>query len=246
MWQIPDRNLTLSNHEVHIWQSRLDLPTEKIEQLETLLSEDEIQRANRFHFPQHRRRFVIARGTLRQLLSNYLNLSGDRLRFEYSDRGKPKLAASLNSSNLQFNLSHSEELALYGFTCDRRIGIDLEYLRNIKDVENMARRFFSATEAQQILNLSGEAQKKAFLQMWTTKEAYLKATGEGLSGWLESVETTLDRGAISLSSIRGNSSIAELWFIDNFIPASEYIATVAVEKNQVLPKVCFWIANKNY
>lgn len=244
VWHIPTSNLTIANTEVHIWQSRLDLPTDTIARLESLLSEDELQRANRFHFAKHRRRFVVARGTLRQLLGNYLNLNGDRLRFEYSDRGKPKLAA-LEANYLQFNLSHSEELALYGFTCDRRIGIDLEYLRNLKDLENLARRFFSATEAQQILNLSGEAQKQAFLRIWTAKEAYLKATGEGLSGLLESVEISLQQEKVSLLSVGGDKSIAKRWAIDNFIPAFDYVATVAVEKSAAEPSVCFWFANKN-
>lgn len=174
MWQIPANNLTLSHNEVHVWQTRLDLPTNKIIQLETLLTEDEIQRANRFYFPQHRRRFIVARGTLRQLLGVYLDLNGELLRFEYSERGKPKLAVSWGTSDLQFNLSHSEELALYGFTRNRRIGIDLEYLRDLKDIENMARRFYSAREARQVLNLSGEAQKRAFCRFGRLRKLILK------------------------------------------------------------------------
>lgn len=238
-WQIPPRNLILAKDEIHIWRVHLDLPVEQIAQLSQILSEDEQARAERFRFPQHRQRFIAARGRLRQLLGAYLTLPGDRLIFEYSSRGKPSLAPSMRGANLEFNLSHSQDLAVYGFTLDRKIGIDLEYLHSATDVEGIAARFFAARESAIINNLVGEKQQQAFFQIWTAKEAYLKATGEGIAGSLAGVEIAWsDEHPLCLFSLPDNTE-AE-WCLHNFKPATDYVATVAVEGLTGADKIQFW------
>lgn len=221
--------LTLDGDRVHIWQTNLDLPVERVEEFVAILSADEKARADRFYFPQHRQRFIVGRAKLRHLLGRYLDIEPNRLQFEYSDRGKPTLAKSFGN-RLKFNLSHSQEIALYGFTLDRNIGVDLEYLNSKTDVEEIAKRFFSAREYAEITSLPPQVRREAFFRGWTVKEAYLKATGDGLAGSLDGVEVCLNPDKVaSLLTIRGDTQIAAGWSIYHFAPMPNYLATVAVE-----------------
>ena len=246
MWKIPQSQLVLTNNQVHVWRANLDLSANEIARLETILSEDEQFRANRFRFPQHKRRFIAARAILREILANYLQIKSDALKFEYSDRGKPRLAKSMEASNWQFNVSHSEELALYGFTYHNRIGVDIEYLRSMNDMAKIAERFFSDRESQLIANLSDEQQKQAFFQLWTAKEAYLKAIGEGLAGSLAGVDINISlepAKSLALLSIEGNVEAAASWLMYSCVPETDYIATVAIENKTEQQQIDFWSWN---
>ncbi|ELS01320.1 phosphopantetheine--protein transferase [Xenococcus sp. PCC 7305] len=232
-WHHPPEKLTLLNNEIHLWRADLDLSKVLIKKLAHSLSEDEITRAHRFRFQEHCDRFIAGRGILRQLLANYLQIPSDRVVFEYSDRGKPHLASSLNLNNLQFNISHSQNLALYAFTNQRIIGADLEYIKDNVDHCQLAKRFFTNQELQLINNSKAEKQKTIFFQLWTAKEAFLKATGDGLAGLaLDAVEFTLNQnGNLSLVTIKKTHHTRPHWLIDNFIPQDNFVATIAVKNN---------------
>jgi 4'-phosphopantetheinyl transferase len=242
VWQIPYKTLVLAKDETHIWQAKLDLSTAEITQLTEILAEDERIKASRFRFPEHRQRYIAARGILRKILGFYLNINGDTIEFEYNSRGKPKIS-NFNAINLQFNVSHSQDLALYGITRDRRIGIDLEYLRDLDDADKIARRFFSPTESVLVASLEGEEQKRVFFQFWTAKEAYLKAIGSGLSGGLDKVEIALKPQAIALLSVGETSENTANWSLDSFIPQPNYIGTLATETEQKPQQLKFFIWN---
>ena len=240
IWQnSPDQPL-LANNRVHVWRANLDLPTTEIERLAAFLSTDEIARANKFHFLEHKRRFIVARGILRQLLGNYLQISPNKIEFEYSDRGKPRLAASMGNSSIQFNVSHSLEYALYGFTNNHLIGIDLEFLREMKDATELAKRFFTNQEFQLIANLTYEEQQKAFFQLWTAKEAYLKAIGTGLSDSLTEIELTFNGRNPRLQAIKGDISNAGKWSMYHFAPAADYVSTIIVNTQIPKQQIDFW------
>lgn len=225
-WDFPPAELNLASNEVHLWRTELDLPAQQVEELATNLSTDEKLRADRFHFEIHRQRFIVGRATLRTILARYLNIEAKQLQFDYSPRGKPSLAGG----GLEFNLSHSQGLAIYAFARDRKIGIDLEYLRSIPDADKIAQRFFSSREYQEIASLEKNQQQKAFFLAWTAKEAYLKATGDGLAGSLDGVEVTLTPGeSVKIVSIKGNKQAASDWYLYSFAPASEYIASLVVK-----------------
>jgi 4'-phosphopantetheinyl transferase len=230
-FQLPPSNLcSPSYNEVHLWLANLDVPIERVRELATILSPDERARAERFYFELHRNRFIVSRGGLRTILGRYLNIKPDRVEFEYSSRGKPKLADSCGAEQLRFNVSHSQDLALYGFSCDRAIGVDLEYLRAIDDVQKIAQRFFSTQESAIIDSLPEDERIAAFFRGWTAKEAYLKATGDGLAGSLEAPEVSLEPGEpVRLLALDGDSQAAARWHLHSFIPAVDYIATVAIE-----------------
>ena len=241
IWQDPDINLQLTEDRVHIWRANLDLPSAQIDRLASFLSPDEITRANRFRFPQHRTSFIASRGILRQLLGNYLNLHPQDIEFDYSDRGKPLLAKSNIDISLQFNLSHSREYALFGFAIDRLIGVDLEYLREMRDAVKIARRFFSSKEYSLIASLDLPQQQQTFFKLWTAKEAYLKAIGIGLAGSLADVEITLDSSKNASILI----SKTQNWSMYPCIPASDYVGAIAISKSIPLQQIDFWSWHQN-
>ena len=227
-WQVPLSPPSLNKHQVHVWRANLDLPTATIDSLTTCLSRDEIERANKFRFPQHQTRFIAARGILRQLLGNYLQINSCDLKFAYSDRGKPRLADFLtNATNqqLQFNLSHSQNYALYGFTYNSSIGVDVEHLRELPDALKIAQRFFSPREYQLIYNTPPPEQPAVFFTLWTAKEAYLKAVGTGLAGSLDQVE--IDVNPSRLLAINGSQETAASWLLYPCVPSINYLGAIA-------------------
>jgi 4'-phosphopantetheinyl transferase len=238
-WQHSSGKIKLQNNDVHIWHTNLNLEIERVEEALPILSLDEQKRAERYKFEKHRNYFIVARSTLRKILSSYLNIEPERLEFNYSDRGKPILASDRQNENLQFNLSHSQELALYSFTKNQKIGIDLEYCRPMPDAESIAQRFFSTNEYKWISSLSGNAQQEAFFRCWTAKEAYLKATGEGIGGSLERIEIDLTRSGL-FKLKEGDREISN-WLLYNFIPDRNYMATVAVE-SQAIDDISYFYA----
>lgn len=229
LWHTPPKSLALGYQDVHVWRAVLDAPTEYVQQMVKILSSDEQQRAKRFYFDRDRQRFIIGRGLLRTILGRYLGLEPSRVQFCYEPRGKPVLADVDNKDKLRFNLSHSQGLAVYAITCDGQIGIDLEQIRPFPNAEDIAKRFFSVRESTEISRLPPEQQQTAFFKTWTCKEAYLKATGDGLAGSLDQVEVMVTpEEPAQLLSIRGDSYIASGWSLYELKPASDYIAALAV------------------
>jgi 4'-phosphopantetheinyl transferase len=128
---------------------------------------------------------------LRVILGHYLQLQPQKITFVYSSRGKPSLAPEYD---LIFNLSHSQDLVLYGFSRRLNLGVDLEYIRPVQELLDLSDRFFAPEEAAFLRTLPPAAQTTMFFQIWTAKEAYLKALGEGIGGGLERVELLLSLG----------------------------------------------------
>jgi len=221
LWLSAPTDLILLPDEVHVWRIGLDVVESELQNLLATLSSDELVRANRFRFDEHRRRFIAGRGILRSILSSYLNIKPQEVGFDYEPRGKPMLAASLAKSGLLFNLSHSEGLALCGVNYRRKIGIDLECMRSLSDLESLAQRFFLPQEYDMVRSLSSHQQQEVFFRYWTCKEAYLKATGDGISQ-LEQVEIslTLTQPAKLITS--------EDWSLLELTPANNYCAALAV------------------
>ncbi len=166
--------------EATVAVANLHLPEEEVEPLATLLAADECARAERFHFPTDRRRFIVGRAILRLLLGSCLQLAPSELRFHYGPAGKPGLDPRQNWGNLRFNVAHAGDLALYGLVREQEIGIDLEYHTSAVNYVDIAGRFFSPAENQVIRSLPPAAQISAFYSFWTRKEAYVKGIGSGL------------------------------------------------------------------
>lgn len=244
LWFPAPENLALSKDDVHIWRAELDQPEWLQAQLAATLSADEQTRAKRFHFDQHRQRFIVARGILRTILGQYLGKKPQQLEFCYSDRGKPALASTSADGSVCFNLSHSQGMALYAIARDRQVGIDLEFIRTLDDADRIAKRFFSPQEYALLEELPPNQKQKAFFDLWTCKEAYLKATGEGLAG-LHQVEVMLTPGEPPrLLFIGDTPPLATCWFLHQLIPTPDYAAAVAVEGHQCQLSCWHWSASR--
>lgn len=226
----PEPVLRLAPGTIQIWAVDLDPPAGAVQRLGLLLAEDEWARANRFRFERHRRQYVVGRGALRTLVGAYAGLAPRALRFTYGPRGKPFLAPGQGSEDLFFNLSNSEELALVGFARGAEIGVDVEYLKPMPDLEQVAERFFSVGERSVLRGLAPELKKEGFFNCWTRKEAYLKAVGEGLAVPLDSFDVTLAPGEPArMIAIEGDAVRAQRWFYRHLRPAADYIGAIAVE-----------------
>ena len=223
MWLKAPTNVELLSNEVHIWRENLDNVKPLLEDFAQLLSEDELVRARRFHFEQHRQRFIAGRGILRNILGRYLNVEPSQINFGYEPRGKPFLDESCNQINLKFNLSHSQNYALYVMSLNNSIGVDLECINSKTDVASLAQRFFSPSEFAVIESASDKQQQQLFFRYWTCKEAYLKATGTGLSD-LEKIEISLTSEQPARLNIPG---VSDEWNLLEIQPFSNCAATVA-------------------
>jgi 4'-phosphopantetheinyl transferase len=229
-WRPPPAALTLSNAEVHVWRASLDPAASCVEHLQRTLSADERHRAARFHFPRDRRRFIVARGVLRDILGRYLGVPPSALGFRYNAYGKPALAGVADEEGLRFNVSHSDETALFAVTCGREVGVDIEHLRTAIACEDIAERFFSARERASLRALPAEVKHRAFFNCWTRKEAYIKAHGEGLSLPLDQFDVSLAPGEpVALLATRSDPREALRWSLQALTPGPGYVAAVAVE-----------------
>jgi 4'-phosphopantetheinyl transferase len=216
--------------EIHVWRASLDRAPGEVESLRRLLSPEELERAERLIFPDHSRRFIVARGCLRRILARYLDIAPGDIRFDYAPQGKPRLAARhVPVPPLHFNLAHSDELALIAVTGIAPIGIDVERIRPECPGEQIARHFFSVGEIDRLGRLDPEQRASAFFRCWTRKEAFIKATGHGLSRPLDQFEVTLAPGeAASLLRTAWDPGEAAHWSLRTLEAGPGYAAALAV------------------
>lgn len=231
MWTSPPSVLTIGPDEVHVWCINLDMPPMRIQEMEAIVSGDELTKSQRFHFDKHRRHYIASHGMLRKILGSYLNLDPNHIQFKYSQLGKPTLALVENQIPLSLNLSHSNELALCAVTLNRSIGIDIEFVRPDFDLVFIAKHFFLPREYELINSFPFDQRQNAFFNLWTLKESYLKATGEGIGG-LEKVEFSMfSKESIQVIINNENTRVAKYWTIQQFTPSKGYTAGLAVEGN---------------
>ena len=192
-----------------------------------VLSEDERARAQRFVFDVHRRRFIAARAWLRRCLAERLGRPAASLRFEYGPVGKPALAGT---DRLRFNLSHSGRYALLAVTEGAEVGVDIEHVRPLSDMEALAERVFSAAERAALAAVPAERRVEAFFAGWTRKEAYIKARGEGIA-LLGAIEVVLSPGqAPRLVRVADRPDEPERWSIEALSPVPGFAAAVCLER----------------
>jgi 4'-phosphopantetheinyl transferase len=230
LWLPAPANWPLLGDDVHIWRADLDRPEAEVQALQQLLAEDELSRAARFHFQKDAHRFIVGRGLLRSILSRYLDVAPSQVRFDYTAYGKPVLAPASARETISFNLAHSDRLALYAVTRDRAIGVDIEQIRPGIEHEQIAERFFSATERALLRTLPAELRAVAFFTCWTRKEAYIKAHGEGLSLPLDQFDVSFTPGEPArLVHTAGDPGEAARWSLHELHPGTGYVAALAAE-----------------
>lgn len=238
-WRVPAAHPELGAHEVHIWRSGLTVSAQTLDALSLLLSPDERERAGRFVFERERRHFTVARGVLRLLLAAYSASAPADLVFGYGPEGKPFLAGPPDDAGLAFNLAHSGDWAVYGFTRSGRIGVDVERHRDLKDIGQLAATVFSARELATWQALPAHQRQTAFYAGWTRKEAFVKALGAGLSFPLDRFDVALDPGQPPrVLEVRGDPAEAGRWRLVAFSPAPDLSGAVALDGQQTT--LTFW------
>ncbi|HKH91547.1 MAG TPA: 4'-phosphopantetheinyl transferase superfamily protein [Gemmatimonadaceae bacterium] len=221
----------LTEHAVHVWRVALDEDW-RAEAYQPLLSDDERERADRCPSSAHRRRYVASHGALRVLLADYLGVAPEDIAYELGVHGKPTLAADLRSpARVEFNLSHSEDIALVALARARPVGVDVQHWSPGVEHLRLAERFFSARErdALRALSDSSDGIAAGFFAAWTRKEAYLKATGDGIARGLQHFDVSLSPGERArLLADRLDHDATTRWSMESFEPAPRYSAAVVV------------------
>jgi 4'-phosphopantetheinyl transferase len=229
-WPVTRDSRPLLADEVRVWRVRLDLEARSVDRLARLLSDDEQDRAHRFHFRRDATRFVVCRAALRTSLADCLGLEPRRIGLRYRSHGKPELAPPFDRSGLRFNASHTEGVGLVAVTRDRRVGVDVERIRALPDLDELAERVFSPAERQALRRLPRAERLEGFFNCWTRKEAYLKAIGTGFADSLTGFTVSLAPGAPArLEHGADDAAAPNGWRLDAMGPAAGCVGAVAVD-----------------
>jgi 4'-phosphopantetheinyl transferase len=224
----------LAPGEAHVLSVTLGAAAGVVERLRRHLADDEVARAARFRFEPDRERFTIARGVLREVLAAHLDVPPAGLAFRTGAHGKPALAGPAAGDWLRFNVSHSGDIVLVALARARAVGVDVERVRaDIADVE-LARRFFSAREQAALAGLPEDGRRALFFRIWTCKEAFVKATGDGVSRPLRDFDVVDDAGDVALRTDVAPPEARRFTLAALPAPAG-YAAAVAVEVDPTAP-----------
>jgi 4'-phosphopantetheinyl transferase len=213
--------------EAHVWAIPLTASAERLRSLEETLSADEVARAKAFRIAGLAPRFIAAHGSLRVILARYLNERPERLEFGSENRGKPRLLGRQAPERLKFNLTHSADLALLAIVDECEVGIDVERLREVKDLEPLAERYFHPTEVRDIM--SARNRQVAFFRLWTAKEAVLKAFGSGITERLDHFHVPTSEtasGWVDVSRMPSFHQASQCW-VTRLSPGEDFEAAIA-------------------
>jgi 4'-phosphopantetheinyl transferase len=216
----------LAGRDIHVWTVQLPAPDYVVKRCLAMLSPDERARAERFVFEHHRRAYVLSRGVLRALLGRYISLQPAAIQFSYGSKGKPHLSEF--ASRIRFNCSHSAGVALYAMAGQCDLGIDIEKIRPLEGMEQIAQRFFCPEEVRELLSLAPAERESAFFRCWSRKEAYVKAVGDGLSIPLDGFRVTLfPGGPVEFVHLSNDRALANEWALHDLTAVAGYAAAIA-------------------
>ncbi len=221
----------IKKEELHLWWASLRDFDLAVPALWSVLSSWERARAERFRLPRDKDDFIIRHGMLRMLLGAYVGCSPSRLDFYMGPNGKPEPNRHFETDGIHFNLSHSGDVALYGFTGACPIGVDIEQIQQVPHCERVAGETFSQAETESLMALPKELRISRFFDLWTRKEALLKAAGNGLQSCRKARPRLVPQP--DASTLAQSSSPADApaeWHIHSFSPREGYVAAVAFQK----------------
>jgi 4'-phosphopantetheinyl transferase len=227
---------SLHDDEVHVWTAGLDHERDRFLSLSELLVDEDLERAAGYRIPVVREHFIAARAFLRSVLGGYLHVDPRKVTFHYGPQGKPYLLHP--PRQLFFNLSHSHGLALVAVSRNVEVGVDVEKVRNFNDL-GFAERYFTTREVSTLLAVPEHQRTEVFFHAWTRKEAFLKATGEGIAIGLDRVEVALAPWEpVRLVLLDGCPHQAAEWSLSHLSPATEYVGALALKHRR--PQVRCW------
>lgn len=206
---------------VHIWEINLSLVKHNPGFFDTVLSPDEYEKSMKFRFADDRVRSSVSRGCLRILCSKYLSVSPEDLIFSCTSKGRPYLL----SADFSFNVSHSKDFVLIGFSKLSGFGVDIEYNRRINDYMSIAEKYFHGEEYGFLKSLDKDEAKKIFLKYWTAKESYVKALGDGIGKRLNSfyIKEPFPENQFAPIHETQNNSCSKIC-VYSYVPHQDYFA----------------------
>jgi 4'-phosphopantetheinyl transferase len=217
----------LSLRAAHVWRVPLDASSTD-DQLWLLLSSAEQTRARSFVRADDQRRFIVAHGMLRRILGAYEDAPPASLAFVTSEHGKPSLAGPAQGG-IEFNLSHSGEIALVAVARGRAVGVDVERWDAHVEHRDLAERFFSRRERTALAALADSSLVEGFFAAWSRKEAYLKASGLGITRGLHNFDVSLAPGQpAALLADQLDATAAERWVMRSITLAPGHSAALVV------------------
>jgi 4'-phosphopantetheinyl transferase len=236
-WSSFPNDLKLPEKQNHVWLASLDDVGPFLDAMTDCLSQVERDRAARFKFLADQRRYLIAHAALRSVLGMYLSVHPAAIELDSSLLGKPRLAPDLAGSKIEFNLSHSSDIALIAVARGMEVGVDVERVREDFAFEPIAQRFFTPREVTVLGDLPPELRREAFYKCWTSKEALMKGKGLGISGPLDEVQIQFTDTGLHVIPVLGD------WTLFRLSPIGGYAAALALEKMYSEPRCYRWAAS---
>ncbi len=212
---------------IEVATARLDVAPATVLSLARSLADSEARRAWRYHFERDRRRFIVARARLRQMLAARLDTRPEAVELTYGPNGKPALGGKQATTGWRFNVSHCDDFAVYAFSQGREVGVDVEALRTLPEADAIAAHYFSPREHAAYLSLAPRDKPLGFFQAWTRKEAFLKALGLGIAHARDDFDVSLAPGEpariLRVADTAGDDSG---WRLESFFPARGFVAAL--------------------
>jgi 4'-phosphopantetheinyl transferase len=223
-------SVAIEDNQVHVWQVNLKTVRGTASEFTGTLSPDELERADKFKFPRDREHFILSHSQLRLILSKYCDCLPGEFSFRYNSCRKPSIS-NPEFEKLKFNMSHSNDLMLVGLCNHNDIGIDVEKVREVDELENIADENFSAQEIKYIKDASDKT--NTFFKIWTRKEAFIKAIGKGIHFPLKSFCVELKSpGSLEHLVILHHPSWRDQWRTSELIISDGYTASLAINSDR--------------
>jgi 4'-phosphopantetheinyl transferase len=232
IWRDSANSLHRLGNSVHLWRVRLDRDDLAVQHWTALLTQEERDRASRYRFDGDRNRFIIRRWKLRNILASYLRTEPQEVKFQTGKFGRLELADPCHPT-LCFSVTHSDGVALIAVARTRCIGVDLEHVKPLPDLEMMIDKCLSYSERCHIQALPRPLQLECFYRYWTCKEAYLKARGTGLNRSLDSIQVSLAASGLNCRmEVEDREYKSPRLFVWSSVPLSGYVAATATAQPQ--------------
>lgn len=214
---------------IHLWIVD-QVSSQRFDYFKSLLSSDETTRSSKFHFAVDQYRYVLSRGLLRAQLGKVLDTQPHELVFDYSTNGKPSISRGSHREAPQFNVSHCRDMTLIAITGRRRVGVDIERVRHVRDFEHIAERHFTDAEQDFLQRTPNEEKHRAFLMLWTRKEAWAKALGLNLSAALSATPfPPFPKGESETFCYTNEHNADTLWHVSDLNPGDHHVGSICIQ-----------------
>ncbi len=223
----------MGKNTVHIYLACLDLSYPQIKTMSKLLSPKEKNRAKKYYFKHDRVQYIARHGILRTLLGNYIKCSPERIQFTTNTYGKPYLKHVVHNKQYYFNISYSNDMGVFAFTTNQEVGVDIEYVKNIPEVNSIVDNYFSLEEKNKFKRLSMIQRQSLFYEYWTRKEALIKGIGMGLQYPIDRIDLNLQTLQTAIVDNRHtNFESKQIWSIYKLNLPSGFLGALAL-RNQI-------------